>query len=246
MAASNVLGSAGAGAAAGASFGPYGAVIGGAVGLLGGIFSEYENAKSERERREAIEKAAQQFNMDMADAERMLKDFYNNNQAIGTQQDISTYRNLVDQYDPNEFVYDYDEFNYDKTADDFYAANKQAIIDKTADAVQATAAGAGIGRGTGAANQIATAVAEKNEDLYRDAQNAYNQDRQFAYNLWNAQIQQGQNRLNQLQNAVNTQIGMYGTLANDYQDWQQNMMQQQLDLQQNKAANKMNLALASI
>ena len=246
MGAANVMGSMGAGAAAGASFGPYGAIIGGAAGLLGGIFSEYENAKNERERREAIEKVAQQFNMDMADAEQMLQNYYKDNKAIGTQQDIQTYRDLVDNYDPNEFVYDYKDFDYDKSVDDFYGPNRQAIIDKTADAVQSRAAGAGIGRGTGGANMIAAAVADKNEDLYRDAQNALNQDRQFAYNVWNAQIQQGQNRLNQLQNAVNTQIGMYGNLAQDYQDWQSNMMQQQLDLQQNKAANKMNLALASI
>ena len=120
------------------------------------------------------------------------------------------------------------------------------MIEKTGDAVQARAAGAGIGRGTGAANQIATAVADKNEDLYRDALAAMNQDRQFAYNLWNAKIQQGQNRLNQLKSAKDTQLSLYGGLAEDFQNWNKAQLQSMIDLDQQKMNNDLSLTLASI
>lgn len=247
MSASNVIGSAGTGAAAGASVaGPWGAVIGGAAGLLAGVASEYEAAQTERERRKILEQAAKQYDISVADMQSMLDSYYDENGSIGTEQDVETYRDLISEYDPNEFVYEGEDFDDSYDVNDYYAANKDAIIDKTADQLQHTAAGAGIGRGTGAANQIATGVAEKNEDLYNDALNAMNADRTFAYNLWNAKIQQGQNRLNALQNAYNTQIGMYGDLANDFQEWQQNKLQQQLDLQNNAATNKMNLTLASL
>lgn len=246
MGASNVIGSMGTGAAAGASFGPYGAAIGAGVGLLAGVLGEYEAAKSERERQRIIEQAAQQYNTSVSEMQTLINSYYQNNEAVGREGDVAKYRALVDEYDPNEFVYDYEDFDNNFNADDYYAKNKEAIIDKTADQLQHTAAGAGIGRGTGAANQIATGVAEKNEELYKDAVQAMNQDRQFAYNLWNAKIQQGQNRLNQLQNAYQTQLGMYGNLANDFQEWQQNKLQQQLDLQNNAATNKMQLTLASI
>ena len=246
MGAANVLGSMGTGAAAGASFGPYGALAGAAVGLIGGVIGEYEAAQSERERRRIIEEAAQQYGTSVAEMQQMVNNFYSENTPVGREADLTKYRELVDNYDPNEFVYDYEDFDNNYNVDDYYAKNKDAIIDKVSDQLQHTAAGAGIGRGTGAANQIATGVAEKNEDLYKDAVNAMNQDRQFAYNLWNAKIQQGQNRLNQLQNAYNTQIGMYGNLAEDYQQWQQNKLQQSLDLQNNAATNKMQLTLASI
>lgn len=246
MGAANVIGSMGTGAAAGASFGPYGALAGAAVGLIGGVIGEYEAAQSERERRRIIEEAAQQYGTSVAEMQQMINNFYSENTPVGRQADLTKYRELVDNYDPNEFVYDYEDFDNNYNVDDYYAKNKDAIIDKVSDQLQHTAAGAGIGRGTGAANQIATGVAEKNEDLYKDAVNAMNQDRQFAYNLWNAKIQQGQNRLNQLQNAYNTQIGMYGNLANDFQEWQQNKLQQSLDLQNNAATNKMQLTLASI
>ena len=72
------------------------------------------------------------------------------------------------------------------------------------------------GRGTGAANQIATAVTDKNENLYKDALNAYYQDKQLAYNIWNSKVNQGIQRLNQLKNAKDTQLSLYGNLADDY------------------------------
>jgi uncharacterized protein YlbG (UPF0298 family) len=184
--------------------------------------------------------------MSQQNLEQMFRQYYAENKAVGTQQDVEQYQDLVHNYDPNEFVYDFDEFNYDKDVNDFYAPNKQAIIDKVSDQLQHTAAGAGIGRGTGAANQIATGVAEKNENLYKDALNAYNQDRQFAYQIWNSNIQNQQNRLNQLKNVRDTQISMYGNLANDFQEWNQNKIQQQMDLEQNKANQNLQLTLATI
>lgn len=241
-----VLTNAGTGAAAGATFGPLGAAIGGGVGLLAGVFQAWANEDDAKRKQKILDDAAKQLNISQQNLETMFNEYYKENQAMGTQQDVSQYQDLVHDYDPNEFVYDFDEFNYDKDVDDFYAPNKQAIIDKTSDQLQHTAAGAGIGRGTGAANQIATGVAEKNESLYRDALNAMNQDRQFAYQIWNSNIQNQQNRLNQLKNVRDTQLSMYGNLANDFQDWNANKMQQQMALEQNKANQNMQLALASI
>ena len=232
-----VLTNAGTGAAAGATFGPLGAAIGGGVGLLAGVFNAWANEEDEKRKQKILSDAAQQLNISQQNLETMFNEYYKENNAIGTQQDVDQYQNLIHDYDPNEFVYDFGEFNYDKDVDDFYAPNKQAIIDKTSDQLQHTAAGAGIGRGTGAANQIATGVAEKNESLYRDALNAMNQDRN---------IQNQQNRLNQLKNVRDTQLSMYGNLANDFQDWNANKMQQQMALEQNKANQNMQLALASI
>jgi uncharacterized protein YlbG (UPF0298 family) len=241
-----VLTNAGTGAAAGATFGPLGAAIGGGVGLLAGVFNAWANEEDEKRKQKILSDAAQKLNISQQNLETMFNEYYKENNAIGTQQDVEQYQNLIHDYDPNEFVYDFDEFNYDKDVDDFYAPNKQAIIDKTSDQLQHTAAGAGIGRGTGAANQIATGVAEKNESLYRDALNAMNQDRQFAYQIWNSNIKNQQNRLNQLKNVRDTQLSMYGNLANDFQDWNANKMQQQMALEQNKANQNMQLALASI
>lgn len=248
MAASNVLMSTGAGAAAGAAIGgPWGALAGGAIGLAAGLFGEYEAASTESEKREVLKKASLQLNASTNELQSRLNQWYKENQSIGTKDDVDTYGNLVHGYDPNEFVYDYEDFEEDKyDVDDYYAPNRAALIEKTGDAVQARAAGAGIGRGTGAANQIATAVADKNEDLYKDALAAMNQDRQFAYNLWNSKIQQGQNRLSQLKSAKDTQLQLYGGLAEDFQNWNNAKLQSQIDLDQQRMNNQLSLTLASI
>lgn len=244
--AGNAIQGAGTGAAAGAAFGPWGALAGGAIGLAAGLFSAYEDAQDEKERRRILEQASQQLNASTEELQSLVNQWYKDNPSIGSQQDVESYRNLVDTYDPNEFVYNYEDFDNNYNVDDYYAPNREALIEKTGDAVQARAAGAGIGRGTGAANQIATAVADKNEELYKDALEAMNQDRQFAYNLWNAKIQQGQNRLNQLKNAKDTQLSLYGGLAEDFQNWNKSKLQQQIDLDQQKMNNQLSLTLASI
>lgn len=244
--AGNAIQGAGTGAAAGAAFGPWGALAGGAVGLAAGLFSAYEQAQDEKERRRILEQAAQQLNTSTAQLKEAVNQWYKDNQSMGSQADVNKYTELVADYDPNEFVYDAEDFDNNYNVDDYYAPNREALIEKTGDAVQARAAGAGIGRGTGAANQIATAVADKNEDLYKDALAAMNQDRQFAYNLWNAKIQQGQNRLNQLKNAKDTQLSLYGGLAEDFQNYNRAKLQDLITLDQNKMNNDLSLTLASI
>lgn len=244
--ASNALQGGVAGGSAGAAFGPYGALIGAGVGTLAGLFTAYEQEQDQKRKREMLEKAAQQLNTDTATLEAMAKKYYDENKSIGRSNDVTEYQNLVDTYDPNEFVYDAPEFEDNFDVNDYYAANKDAIIDKVADTIQHRAAGQGIGRGTGAANAIATGVAEKNEDLYKDALAARNSDRQFAYSLWQANIQNAQNRLRQLQEGKNTQLSLYGNLAKDYQDWQNAKFQNELDLEKQKMNNSLNLTLASI
>lgn len=243
---SNALQGAGTGAAAGAAFGPWGALAGGVIGLGAGLFTAWEQEQDENRKQEILEEAARQLNTSTENLKSLAAQYYKENAATGRAEDVQKYRELVDTYDPNEFVYDAPEFEDNFDVNDYYAANKDAIINKTADAIQARAAGQGVGRGTGAANAIATGVAEKNEDLYKDALAARNQDRQFAYSLWQANIQNAQNRLKSLQEGKNAQLSLYGNLAEDYQNWQNSKFQTQMDIDKQKINNDLSLTLASI
>ena len=243
---SNAIQGAGTGAAAGAAFGPWGALIGGGVGLAAGLFSAWEQEQDERKKQQILEQAARQLNTSTENLKALAARYYEENPSTGRKEDVNKYRELIDTYDPNEFVYDAPEFEDNFDVNDYYAANKDAIINKTADAIQARAAGQGVGRGTGAANAIATGVAEKNEELYKDALAARNADRQFAYSLWQANIQNAQNRLKSLQEGRNTQMSLYGNMAEDYQNWQNSKFQTQMDLDKQKMQNDLNLTLASI
>lgn len=244
----NIIAGTGAGAAAGAAFGPIGAGIGAGVGALTGLFSAWSQEKDENKKRELLQAAADQYGTDINAIKKQFEDWYATNPPIGTQEDVTKFRELTTSYDPNEFVYDYEPFEDKYDINDYYAPNRSAVIQTTTDAAQATAAGQGVGRGSGAVANIAQAVADKSEALARDAQAAMNQDRIFAYNLWNTNIANAQKRLDQLRSGYETQLGMYGDLAKDFQQWNKEKMETLANLDMGKAnANlQLQLGLASI
>lgn len=117
------------------------------------MFSAYEQEQDEKKKQQILERAAQQLNTTTSQLKEAVTQWYKDNPSIGSQADIDQYRKLIGDYNPYEFVYGEDtdgdgiadsigEFDYDKSVEDFYAPNRQAIIDKTTDAVQHTAAGA--------------------------------------------------------------------------------------------------------
>ena len=215
---SGIVQGAGTGAVAGGvAGGPVGAAIGGGLGALAGIFGAYEQEQDAEKKRKILERARREFNLSQDEVEGMLDEYYNNPENfLGTQADVDAYRAAVDSYNPQDYVYDFDEFNYDKTVDDFVNPYYDKIIGDTEKRISHSAAGAGVGRGTGAANAIATGVAEKEDQLYNTALNAYNQDRTRSYSEWSGNIQAMQNKLNQLKAATDSAITLRGNLATDY------------------------------
>lgn len=236
---------AGTGAAMGSVAGPWGAAIGGGLGLIAGIFSAYDAEQDAAKKRRILEDAKKQFNLTQDDIDALMQEYYANpDNFLGTKEDVQAYRQAVESYNPSDFVYDFDEFGYDKTVDDFVNPYYDRIIKDTSDSVQHTAAGAGVGRGTGAANAIADAVAKKNDELYKTALQEYNTDRSQKYSEWAGNIDRMQQRLNQLKAATDTQIGLKGNLSQDYLNTQQQAFADQIASKQNR--NNGNLQLASM
>lgn len=163
-----------------------------------------------------------------------IKDYYANNSTSKntSSADVDSYYSALREYNPNDYVYDFDEFDYDKTVDDFYNPNKDKIIDATAKTTQQMASGAGIGRGTGAASAIATDVADKNEELYSDALTQYNTDKSSEYQEYSDYIDKNQNKLNALSDATNTQLTNLGTVSNAVFQNEQNEFEDTLGAQQ--------------
>lgn len=149
-----------------------------------------------------------------------ITDYYKNRGGLGTATDVKAYKDAIGAYDPNAYVLDMtdpnNQFGYTKTADDFVNPYMDRIINDTAQSVQHTAAGAGLGRGSGAAASIADAIVKKNEELYNDAYNRFTDDRQFEYNKYADYINNRQAQLKQLQSANDTKLQLQGNLANDY------------------------------
>jgi len=120
------------------------------IGLtaISNYFNNKNSTAAAQENLEIVESQNQQI----SDA---IKNYYANNSTSTntSSDDVDSYYDAIRNYDPNDYVYDFDEFDYDKTVDDFYNPNKDKIIDAVAKTTQQTASGAGIGRGTGAATK---------------------------------------------------------------------------------------------
>lgn len=233
----------GQGAAVGSAAGPWGALIGGAAGGLAGLFAAYEEAESAKAKQNILNRAREEFNLSQAEIEDLLDEYYSNpDNFLGTREDVDAYKQAVSEYDPNAFVYDFDEFNYGKTVDDFVNPYYDKIIGDTEKRISHSAAGAGVGRGTGAANAIAEGVAQKEDELYNTALNAYNQDRSQTYTEWAGNIDKMQQRLNQLRAATDTKLNNLGTMAQDYTNHMQSQFSDEIAAKQGRSQGNLQLA----
>ena len=216
--------------------------IAGAAGQLGGaaIQGYYADKASEREA-DARKQAASQLRAQGQITEgqyneliNQINNYYNTRGSLGTQSDVNAYKQAIANYNPEDYAADVGEFNYGKTKEDFINPYYSAIIGDTANQIQHTAAGAGLGRGTGAALNIAEGVASKSDELYNTAMNQYNQDRQFEYQKYADAIQNNQNRLNALRTANEYKLGLQGNLAQDYYNTKDSRMSDVLQAQQDR------------
>ena len=232
-----------------------GEIVAGAVQGLGGLALGAYDAYKTREAKEKARKELRKLGLESdASYATMLQDLTNHyaiRNSLGTAEDAQSYKELIQSYNPNDFVYDFEKekpWEYKKTVEDFYNPYRDKIIKGTSDALQHTAAGAGLGRGTGAALNIAKGVADKDQELYNTAYSQFLDDRNTSYNQWSDYINKMQNKLNTLQQGYNTQVSMLGNLADDYFKVQDAQMADQLKLAQDREAAKASYAsqIASI
>lgn len=226
----------------------------GAAATIGGaaLQSHYANKAAEAElaaKKEAAQQMLQNGQVTQAQYEGIINninDYYNTRGSLGTAQDVNAYKQAISNYNPDAYAYDFEKElgnfndNYTKTKEDFLNPYYSRIIGDTASQIQHSAAGAGLGRGTGAALNIAKGTAEKSDELYRTAMQDYNADRDFAYKQYADRIANNQSRLNALNSATQYKMGLQGNLASDYYNVmdarQSDLMQAQQDKLNAKAA----------
>ena len=199
-----------------------------AAGTIAGsaIQSHYANkaAQAEREdRQRAAETLRQQGALSNTEYNNIIGDinrYYAQRGSLGSAQDVNAYKQAIASYNPNDYVEteSLNPFNWESehSKEDYLNPYYSRIIGDTANSIQHSAAGAGLGRGTGAALNIAKGVSEKSDELYRTALQDYTNDRNFAYQQYQDRIANNQARLNALNSSTQYSIGLKGNLANDY------------------------------
>lgn len=206
-------------------------IAGAAASLAGSGIQAYSQYKANEEALEAKKKAANQLYAQgqLTDNEykkviQNIEDYYAQRGGLGQMTDVNAYRKAVRSFNPEDYIEGSSdasksfESTFNKTKDDFVNPYYSQIMADTTSQLQHTAAGAGLGRGTGAALNIAKGVTEKSDELYRTAMQDYQDERNFAYQKYQDAITNNQNRLNSLLGAKTAQMQMMGNLANDYYD----------------------------
>lgn len=179
-----------------------------------------------------------------ASAQQILNNAMQGQQRFSSPSDMEAYQALKSGYNPGDYVYDFDRFDSSRyNVDDYLNPNKDRILSDVAKASQATAAGTGMGRSSGAAQAINQSIVDKSEALYNDARNQMNQDKSFDYNAYSNYINQMQNKLNTLQSGNLNQMNMLkGDLQLDQNMTDQNV-QNQLSLGNSIANSKAQLLM---
>lgn len=205
---SGAMAGAGTGAkiAAGTALGGgWGGVIGGVAGLGLGALSDWQHSKN-------VAAAKRDINNWQNEANRILEESFNGRTQLSGPDSVRRYKELRDNYDPNGYVLTDEQLNsFDKTkynVEDFLNPNAQAIRDDVARTIQHTAAGSAMGHSSGAAASIMQGVMEKDEQLWKDARDQMNQERQFDYGMYSDFIKNKQQQLQTLQQGARDRMEM--------------------------------------
>lgn len=218
------------------------ALIAGGVALANIAGNMYAANKDEQSRDKGRKKLGEMKDASDNDYTRMLNDvdsYYTRRGSLGTLRDVNDYKKAIAGYNPDDFTYTPEQTfdqTYTKSRDDFLNPYYQQIIGDEVANIQHTAAGAGIGRGSAAAYQIAKGVAEKENELFKEAQQEYKDDRNFAYNEYQDYIKNMQENLDRKRAATDTKLSLQGNLANDYFNVMDQAQADRIKVQQDKLA----------
>lgn len=192
-------------------------IIGSLVDLGLGVYDRFVgDPKKEKKREQRLRSLERDVSSDYSDMIELLGGYHEKQDRFVTPEMKQEYQRMLSEYDPNAYIYDFDKFQFTDesgkplTREDFLAENKDAMLADIETALSHSAAGAGLGRGSGAAGAIAQGVADKSLELQRLASQEYQQERANAYNEWSDYIDKMQAKMGLQEAGYRRQMGMIG------------------------------------
>lgn len=192
-------------------------IIGGLTNLGLGLYDRFiGDPKKEEEKGKKIREIERDTKASYDEMLDILSGFHKGQDRFVTPEMKQEYRQMLAEYDPNAYIYDFDKFQFTDesgkplTREDFLAENKDAMIADIETALSHSAAGAGLGRGSGAAGAIAQGVADKSLELQRLANQEYQQERANAYNEWSDYIDKMQTKMGLQDAGYRQKMGLIG------------------------------------
>jgi hypothetical protein len=192
-------------------------IVQGLVDLGLGAYDRFiGEPKKEKKRAQRLKDLEEEVSSDYTNMMKLLSGYHDKQDRFVTPEMKQEYQRMLSEYDPNAYIYDFDKFQFTDengkplTREDFVVENKDAMLADIESALSHSAAGAGLGRGSGAAGAIAQGVADKSLELQRLANQEYQQERANAYNEWSDYIDKMQAKMGLQEAGYRQQMGMIG------------------------------------
>lgn len=225
-----------------------GDVIGAGVTLYEGEKNR-EAAEDLQERKErAIRRAADEANVSFDQMKRMLDEYDRGRIRLADDTMVQQYKDLMTSYEPQ--TYDFGKFGegewqYNKTVEDFLNPEAEKIAQLAGLQTQADLAGQGAAKGTGAMANMGYSRWKAAEDLYKDAQQAYNTDRSQAYSEYGDYIDRMQKKLNIISQGQLQKAQLLGGAVQNEQQAQSDYIADLLGIMGDKASTNVNATLGA-
>jgi len=138
------------------------------------------------------------------------------------------------------------EIEVNKDVTDFLNPYMGNVINASNASVQHSAAGAGLGRSTGAAKAIAENTAKEYDKLYNTALNAYNTDRAQAYTEYQGYLDNANKMLGTLLESDKWKLGQQQALNQDVLDWENQQMDNKIGLEKDRINTRTQIDLSRL
>lgn len=192
-------------------------IVQGLVDLGLGAYDRFiGEPKKEKKRTQRLKDLEEEVSSDYTNMMKLLSGYHDKQDRFVTPEMKQEYQRMLSEYDPNAYIYDFDKFQFTDengkplSREDFVVENKDAMLADIESALSHSAAGAGLGRGSGAAGAIAQGVADKSLELQRLANQEYQQERTNAYNEWSDYIDKMQAKMGLQEAGYRQQMGLIG------------------------------------
>ena len=102
------------------------ALIGAGATIGSTLYNNYQSNKAQEAELEARKEAAEQLRQQgkITDAQynqviSQINQYYNQRGSLGTKQDVNQYKAAIQGYNPEDYAYNFGDYEYDKTKEDF-------------------------------------------------------------------------------------------------------------------------------
>lgn len=202
-----------------------------------------DKRRQQEAKRRAVQNAAAQANVTFDQMQDILNSYNQGRIKLADDDLVHQYKDLMTSYEPQ--VYDFDKFSYNKTVDDFMNPEAEKIAQLAGLETQAQMAGQGNAKGSGGLANMGYSRWKAAEDLYKDAQQQYNDDRSQAYKEYGDYITNMQKKLNTISQGQLQKIQMLGGAVTNEQQQQADYISDLLGIMGDKTSTNINAAMGA-